>query len=125
MGHQHRPHACMYMYTHIRIINDDFTFLHYFTQESPTASVKFTKLTTSMATSSHRHALLLCHVCALLSMCANADTIYHDLIFSRKFVSPDGFEKSALVVNGELIGPSIEAYVGDTIVVNVTNMGEC
>lgn len=52
-----------------------------------------------------------------LFACGDGATVYYDLIFTRKFVSPDGFEKSALVVNGELIGPTIEAFVGDTVYV--------
>ncbi|KAL9106234.1 MAG: hypothetical protein Q9227_008702 [Pyrenula ochraceoflavens] len=35
--------------------------------------------------------------------------------------SPDGFERQALLVNGSLPGPTIEANWGDTIVVHVTN----
>jgi FtsP/CotA-like multicopper oxidase with cupredoxin domain len=59
-----------------------------------------------------------------VSVSVNAATVFQDLILTRKIVSPDGYEKSAVVINGELIGPTIEAFFGDTVVVNVTNMGE-
>ena len=50
--------------------------------------------------------------------------VFYDLVFTRKIASPDGYERSALVVNDELIGPTIEAFVGDEVIVNVTNLGE-
>lgn len=36
-------------------------------------------------------------------------------------VSPDGYERNALVVNGSIPGPTLEADWGDTVVVHVTN----
>ena len=48
-------------------------------------------------------------------------TVFYDFIFTRKFVSPDGYERSALVVNGELIGPTIRAFVGDIVVRKFVN----
>lgn len=55
--------------------------------------------------------------------CIYGATVTYDLVFSRRFASPDGVERSSIVVNGELIGPSIEAFVGDSVVINVTNLG--
>lgn len=65
-------------------------------------------------------------VVLLSSLCfvhVNGDTVFYDLIFTRETVAPDGFRRSAFVINGQLIGPTIKAYVGDTVIVNVTNMG--
>lgn len=37
-------------------------------------------------------------------------------------ISPDGVERIALLINGTLPGPTLEANWGDTVVVHVTNM---
>ena len=59
----------------------------------------------------------------LLWTTSESATIYYDFVITRKFVSPDGYEKSGLVINDELIGPTIEAFVGDSVHINVTNHG--
>jgi FtsP/CotA-like multicopper oxidase with cupredoxin domain len=50
--------------------------------------------------------------------------VHYDLVFDRRVVRPDGVARAAVTVNGQLPGPPLVAFVGDTVVVNVTNMGE-
>ena len=45
----------------------------------------------------------------------------YDIVVSRGTISPDGVERSALLINGGFPGPTIEANWGDTIQVTVTN----
>ena len=45
----------------------------------------------------------------------------YDFTISRSFISPDGFNKSALLVNGLFPGPPIEANYGDTFEITVNN----
>ncbi|KAI9814061.1 MAG: hypothetical protein M1827_003525 [Pycnora praestabilis] len=45
----------------------------------------------------------------------------YDFTLSRGTIAPDGYEKSALLVNGQFPGPTIEANWGDTIQVTVHN----
>jgi FtsP/CotA-like multicopper oxidase with cupredoxin domain len=52
------------------------------------------------------------------------NTVHYDLVFDRRVVRPDGVARAAVTVNGQLPGPPLVAFVGDTVVVNVTNMGE-
>ncbi|CAG7927995.1 unnamed protein product [Penicillium olsonii] len=48
-------------------------------------------------------------------------TRYYDFVISRGIMSPDGYEKSGIFVNGQFPGPAIEANWGDTIEVRVHN----
>ncbi|KAI0942998.1 hypothetical protein AcV7_002262 [Taiwanofungus camphoratus] len=48
-------------------------------------------------------------------------TRYYDFVVAEAMGAPDGVEKLMLVVNGLFPGPTIEANMGDRIVVNVTN----
>ena len=48
-------------------------------------------------------------------------TRYYDFTISRGKLSPDGFEKEVILVNGQYPGPLIEANWGDTIQVTVHN----
>jgi len=48
-------------------------------------------------------------------------TRYYDFVISRQFLSPDGYKKDSIVVNGQFPGPAIEANWGDWIVVRVHN----
>lgn len=45
----------------------------------------------------------------------------YDFVVEERMGAPDGVQKRMLVVNGQYPGPTIEANVGDRIVVNVTN----
>ena len=45
----------------------------------------------------------------------------YDFTISRAALSPDGFQKSMILVNGQYPGPTIEANWGDTIQVTVRN----
>ena len=45
----------------------------------------------------------------------------YNFTITRGFISPDGFNKSALLVNGLFPGPAIEASYGDTFKVTVNN----
>ncbi|KAI9843981.1 MAG: hypothetical protein M1838_002387 [Thelocarpon superellum] len=46
---------------------------------------------------------------------------YYDFTVHRQVIAPDGYQKDALVVNGQYPGPTIEANWGDTIQVTVHN----
>ncbi|KAH9875831.1 hypothetical protein IAQ61_003296 [Plenodomus lingam] len=48
-------------------------------------------------------------------------TRYYDFTVARKWLSPDGYNKSSIVVNGEFPGPAIEANWGDWVEVRVHN----
>ncbi|RYO86824.1 hypothetical protein DL764_008955 [Monosporascus ibericus] len=48
-------------------------------------------------------------------------TRYYNFDVARARLSPDGFEKEMIVINGQYPGPLIEANWGDWISVNVTN----
>jgi len=48
-------------------------------------------------------------------------TVTYDFEITNTTVSPDGFERMALLVNGQMPGPLLEANWGDDIVVNVKN----
>ncbi|KAI5474342.1 multicopper oxidase [Pseudohyphozyma bogoriensis] len=50
-----------------------------------------------------------------------AQTRSYDFVLEVRAGSPDGYTKDMLVVNGIYPGPTIEANVGDRIIVNVTN----
>ena len=45
----------------------------------------------------------------------------HNFTIARGFISPDGFNKSAILVNGQFPGPTIEADYGDTFRITVHN----
>lgn len=46
---------------------------------------------------------------------------YYNFIVTREFKSPDGFNKSVILINNQFPGPLIEANWGDLIHVTVTN----
>ncbi|KAL0263383.1 hypothetical protein SLS55_002363 [Diplodia seriata] len=48
-------------------------------------------------------------------------TRYYDFNVARGYLSPDGFNKSGIFINGEFPGPAIEANWGDMIEVRVHN----
>ncbi|KAI1323441.1 multicopper oxidase [Xylariaceae sp. FL0255] len=48
-------------------------------------------------------------------------TRYYDFDVQRKLLSPDGFQKSGIFVNGQFPGPTIEANWGDWIEVRLHN----
>ncbi|KAL9083606.1 MAG: hypothetical protein Q9159_005677 [Coniocarpon cinnabarinum] len=48
-------------------------------------------------------------------------TRYYDFDIARGTLSPDGYEKEGMLVNGQFPGPPIEACLGDMITVNVHN----
>ncbi len=45
-----------------------------------------------------------------------------DLIIERKFISPDGFTRPGITVNGQMPGPVLKVTEGDQVTVNVINM---
>jgi FtsP/CotA-like multicopper oxidase with cupredoxin domain len=45
----------------------------------------------------------------------------YEFTIARGYISPDGFQKEALLVNGQYPGPLIEANWGDMISVTVNN----
>ncbi|KAF3010110.1 hypothetical protein E8E14_000256 [Neopestalotiopsis sp. 37M] len=45
----------------------------------------------------------------------------YEFNITRGFISPDGFNKSALLINGQFPGPLIEANYGDTFKITVNN----
>jgi Multicopper oxidase len=57
----------------------------------------------------------------VLSGMALARVRYYTLDISSNLVAPDGFERSAVTVNGVTPGPVLIAAKGDTMIVNVTN----
>ncbi|KAF3404574.1 Laccase-2 [Talaromyces pinophilus] len=48
-------------------------------------------------------------------------TRYYNFVVTREFKSPDGFNKSVILINNQFPGPLIEANWGDMIEVTVTN----
>ncbi|ORY04117.1 Cupredoxin [Clohesyomyces aquaticus] len=48
-------------------------------------------------------------------------TVYYTFQITEGTISPDGVPRKALLVNGQMPGPTIEANWGDTVVVTVTN----
>lgn len=57
----------------------------------------------------------------LLSGMVFARIRHYTLDIGNGLVSPDGFERSAVTVNGITPGPVLIATKGDTLIVNVTN----
>lgn len=57
----------------------------------------------------------------LLSGMTFARVLHYTLDIANGLVSPDGFERSAVTVNGITPGPVLIASKGDTMIVNVTN----
>lgn len=49
------------------------------------------------------------------------NTVYYEFDITNATVAPDGIERIAYLVNGQMPGPKIEANWGDTIVVKVNN----
>ena len=56
-----------------------------------------------------------------LSFLAAAKTVQYDWEIGYVDVSPDGFERKAIGINGEWPCPTVEVDVGDRLVVHVTN----
>lgn len=48
-------------------------------------------------------------------------TVYYNFDITNTTIAPDGVERNALTVNGQLPGPVIEANWGDTVIVTVNN----
>lgn len=48
-------------------------------------------------------------------------TVTYDFTITNTTIAPDGYDRIALLINGQMPGPTIEANWGDTIVVNVVN----
>lgn len=69
-----------------------------------------------------RRQLLLWLVLPLLFLRgARGKLVEYDWIIQHSFARPDCVEKLVFSINGEFPGPLIEADVGDTVRVNVTN----
>lgn len=45
----------------------------------------------------------------------------YDFTISRGILSPDGYQRSMILINGQFPGPTVEANWGDTIRVTVSN----
>ena len=48
-------------------------------------------------------------------------TVHYNLNITNTTVAPDGVERIALTINGQMLGPVIEANWGDTVIVTVNN----
>ncbi|KAJ4359578.1 uncharacterized protein N0V89_000133 [Didymosphaeria variabile] len=48
-------------------------------------------------------------------------TVYYEFDITNGTVAPDGFERIAFLINGQMPGPTIEANWGDTVVLKVNN----
>ena len=48
-------------------------------------------------------------------------TVHYDFYITETVISPDGIPKPALLVNGQMPGPTIEANWGDTVTITVYN----
>lgn len=57
----------------------------------------------------------------LPSLTSCPDQRFYDLTIARGTIAPDGYEKDALLINGQFPGPTIEANWGDIITVTVNN----
>eukprot|EP01032_Pedospumella_encystans_P020533 gene20533-23323_t len=57
----------------------------------------------------------------LSSLHVKAATLSYDLVIERKLLNLDGFTRDGLTVNKGFIGPTIEATVGDNLLIRVTN----
>ncbi|KAG6332898.1 hypothetical protein ID866_6194 [Astraeus odoratus] len=62
--------------------------------------------------------------CALLAFASFASAAIKntDFVVSNAYVAPDGFNRSAIVVNGQTPGPLIAANKGDHLNINVTDL---
>ncbi|KAG2132889.1 multicopper redoxase [Suillus bovinus] len=60
-----------------------------------------------------------CFLAALVSSCAALNA---ELVISNAVVAPDGYEMSAIVVNGQTPGPVLSAQKGERFQVNVTDL---
>lgn len=49
-------------------------------------------------------------------------TLEYDMVISRGIIDADGYKRIGFLVNGKFPGPTIDATVGDQIVVKVTNL---
>ncbi|KAG9308046.1 laccase C [Chiua virens] len=76
---------------------------------------------TLRSTSKGMHPLLTTWSLAALFPYAAAATLQIELTLSNAIVSPDGFNRRAIVVNGETPGPLIAANKGDRLEIDVTN----
>ena len=47
--------------------------------------------------------------------------IQRELKYERKILSPDGFAKSVITVNGQFPGPMLNGSIGDVMVITVLN----
>jgi len=66
---------------------------------------------------------LTCLIGVALLLCRSVQsvTLTFDFTIERKLVNLDGFVKDALTINKNFIGPTIEATVGDNLLISVTN----
>ena len=64
---------------------------------------------------------LILHILALYSGFTAAKTVSVNLVLSYGLIKPDGYEKTAVLINGGTPGPEIRVGVGDTCIINVQN----
>lgn len=57
----------------------------------------------------------------IVALSSHAATVNLNWELAAKTISPDGFDRTAALVNGQYPGPLLKANKGDTIFVNVNN----
>ncbi|KAF8517714.1 laccase [Hysterangium stoloniferum] len=65
--------------------------------------------------------LVVTFACLSLSLLVQGGFVFRDLTLSARRIAPDGFQRSALVTNGQFPGPLITATKGDTVKIAVNN----
>ncbi|KAF2183914.1 multicopper oxidase [Zopfia rhizophila CBS 207.26] len=59
--------------------------------------------------------------CCVNDECKPGKTRFYDFTITRGYLSPDGVNTSTILVNGAFPGPTLEANLGDTFEIRVTN----
>ncbi|KIJ22840.1 multicopper oxidase, partial [Sphaerobolus stellatus SS14] len=67
---------------------------------------------------SFNKATLFCFVAAA---CTNAATVNYNWNIAAHNIAPDGFTRSAALINGVYPGPLLKAFKGDSVNINVNN----
>lgn len=63
----------------------------------------------------------LSNILTLLAGIAAANGVSYNLNLAAKTISPDGFIRSAALVNGQFPAPLLKASKGDSVSINVMN----
>src|SRR5882724_4626994 len=64
---------------------------------------------------------LLSSIVVLLAGIATANAVSYNLNLAAKTIAPDGFSRSAALVNGQFPAPLLKASKGDSVSINVAN----